>query len=431
MKTTWLCCALAAGLQLTGLPAQAVDLSWSGFGTLGYAQTNRPYTYQRFLRDEGSFERDTVLGGQVDAQFTPQWSATVQVTLAPSVRNDKGWSFEPTWAFVAWRPEDDWLLRVGRLRLPFYLHSESLDVGQTHDMVRLPTEMYSIVPTNFYDGLSLTKTWAHGDAGEVSLDLYHGQANSTARLWNRDGLPPVLPAGANFVGIKARSTGLVLTWREPNLTLRAGAHYTRARPANGQPWVTSPPYVTLAPGLGYYQVDAALPGPGVSTVSAFHNTILTLGAEHTFGDGWTVAGELARNIQHDIELGSDTLGGYLMVSRRVGHFTPYTSVSALRSPKGAREWVDRLTNQPLPAFIPGADMINAAQRAAAEGTYTTDQRSFAVGSSYNLTPSSKLKAEWMRTRVGLVSRMVDTPAGSPTIRDTHIDVLSINYNFVF
>jgi len=425
MKKTWLCCALAALLHL---PAQAVDLSWSGFGTLGYAQTNRPYTYQRFLRDEGSFERDTVLGGQVDAQFTPQWSATAQVTLAPSLRHDKGWSVTPTWAFVGWRPSDDWLVRVGRLRLPLYLHSESLDVGQSHDMVRLPTEMYSIVPSNDFNGVAVTKTWSRGDTGEVSLDAYTGRSRTGARLWNRDGLPPYVAAGAAFVDINVRVTGLVLTLRDTDLQVRAGVHRAATSRASGEPVPVNFPYVSVAPGVGYYQVDAVnMQGPGFATVNPLRNTIATFGAEYNFGGGWGVAGEYARDFQHGSELGSDTRGGYLALSRRIGAFTPYTSLAALRSSRVSLAWWDQLT-APLPPFLAGAA---AAQRMAAEGIYAADQRSLALGSAYHLSSTSKLKFEWMRTRIGRVSRLVDTPAGSESPRDTHIDVLSVNYNFVF
>jgi len=427
MKRILWCCALAAGLHL---PAQAVDLSWSGFGTLGYAQTNKPFTYQRFLRDEGSFERDTVLGGQVDAQFTPQWSATAQVTLAPSLRHDKGWSVTPTWAFVGWRPTDDWLVRVGRLRLPLYLHSESLDVGQSHDMVRLPTEMYSIIPSNDINGVGLTKTWPYGDTGEVSLDAYTGRSHTTARLWNRDGLPPLVPAGANFVDVNVRASGLVLTLRDTDLQLRLGVHRAATVRASGEAVPVSFPYVSFGPGIGYYQVDPSLPGPGIASVNPLRNTIVALGGEYSFGSGWGVSGEFARGFQHGSEVGSDTRGGYLALSRRVGDFTPYASVAALRSSRVSLNWYDQLT-APLSPFLPGAAQIAAAQRMTAEGIYAADQQSWAVGSAYHLNTTSKLKFEWMRTRIGRVSRLVDTPAGSESPHDTHIDVLSVNYNFVF
>lgn len=45
---------------LLPLTASAVDLTWSGFATLGYAQSDQPYKYQRFIDDQGSFNRDSI-----------------------------------------------------------------------------------------------------------------------------------------------------------------------------------------------------------------------------------------------------------------------------------------------------------------------------------------------------------------------------------
>ena len=59
-----------------------------------------------------------------------------------------------------------------------------------------------------------------------------------------------------------------------------------------------------------------------------------------------------------------------------------------------------------------------------------DQFSWSVGTSYSLSPTSKLKAEWMRTRVGTTSAFVDAPAGS-SVRNQNIDVLSFSYSFMF
>lgn len=419
---------LACGLAL---PAAALNLSWSGFGTLGYAESNREFTYNRFINDGGTFLRDTVLGGQLDAQFTPEWSATAQVTIAPSMRHDKGWSVTPSWAFVAWRPTNDWLVRVGRLRLPLYLHSESLDVGQAHDFARLPAEMYSIAPSNDYNGVSVSKTWPRGDDGEFGVDLYHGMIRTTTRIWLSDGAPPYVPSGPVFSDVKGRLSGLVFTLREPDLLLRASMHRTAAQQTSGAAIPVSYPYVAMAPGLGYYQVNAALPGPGVATVQTVHNTILTLGGEYSFGPGWKATAELARTRQQDTELGSDTRGGYLALSRHMGAFTPYVYAGALRSTSASLAWQDRLTGSPLPSFIPGADQLNAAQKLAAETTYMVDQRTWALGAAYRLGGNSTLKAEWSRTHIGRVSRLVDTPAGSASPRDTNVDVLSFNYSFVF
>jgi hypothetical protein len=189
--------------------------------------------------------------------------------------------------------------------------------------------------------------------------------------------------------------------------------------------------VQIAPGLGYYQVNNSLPGPGVPTTTNIANTIFSLGGEYSFGSGWRVAAEYVRNRQHDTEFASGTQGSYLALFRRVGKTTPYVIVSRLGSRTSALDWYQRLMSKPLPGFIPGADALNGAQRLAAEAIWLADQRSLALGASYALSPTLKLKAEWLHGRIGQVSRMVDTPPGQETPNHTSVDVLSVNLNFAF
>ncbi|OYU73213.1 MAG: hypothetical protein CFE45_37930, partial [Burkholderiales bacterium PBB5] len=222
------------------------------------------------------------------------------------------WDLKPAWAFVAWRPNDEWLLRAGRLRLPLYLHSESLNIGVAHDMARLPVEMYSIAPTNEYKGLSvgyaLPSTWLPDS--ELGIEAYAGRTDATARFWARDGAPPQLAPGARFITVDVRVAGLLATLRNPATTLRLGVHEAQTGQfGSGTPM--SYPYVGLAPGLGYYRVSEALPGPDIPTVGRIRNRIVTLGAEHRFGGGWRLGAELASNQQHRTELGSNTRGGYV------------------------------------------------------------------------------------------------------------------------
>ncbi|MBT9520536.1 MAG: hypothetical protein IV101_06545, partial [Dechloromonas sp.] len=128
-------------LAALSMPAQALDLTWSGFGTVGFAQSDKSYKYQRFIDNHGTFKRDTILGGQLDARLSQQWSATIQAKLAPSDHNDTDWQTSLAWAFVSWRPSDDWLIRAGKIRLPLMLNTENNDVGATFDFARLPQEV--------------------------------------------------------------------------------------------------------------------------------------------------------------------------------------------------------------------------------------------------------------------------------------------------
>ena len=217
-RTALLVACLAWGCA-TGVNAQ--ELTLSGFGTLGYAQSNRDLTYQRWIDHDGSFERDTLLGAQADVRFSSQWSATLQLKLSPSLKSDDRWDLVPAWAFVAWRPANDWLVRAGRMRVPLYLHSESMDVGNTYDLARLPAEMYGLVPSTDFGGLSVAKTWSYVER-DLSLDVYSGEIGSTARFWLRDGIPGSLAAGANFRGVKVATTGVVFTHRSAETIVAPG-----------------------------------------------------------------------------------------------------------------------------------------------------------------------------------------------------------------
>ena len=100
-----------------------------------------------------------------------------------------------SWAFLSYRPTNDWLIRAGKQRIPLYLYSETVDVGVTYDFARLPTEMYSIISSDDFTGLSFSKNWGM-ENGDLSLDGYWGKATTDFRVWIRDNIPPVQRSGA-------------------------------------------------------------------------------------------------------------------------------------------------------------------------------------------------------------------------------------------
>ncbi|MDP2005015.1 MAG: hypothetical protein Q8K45_05010 [Rubrivivax sp.] len=421
---------LAAAALLAAAPAGAVEASWSGFATLGYARSDSDYTYQGSINKGGTLRRDSLLAGQLDLRLAPQWSATVQAQIAPAEDSDTRWRAKTAWAFVAWRPNNDWLLRAGKVRVPLYLYSESLDVGVASDMARLPHEMYSIAPTNDFTGLFVTRNFSLGPR-EFSLEAYSGQADATLRLWRRDGTPPQVPAGPYFRTVDVQVRGLLLTVRDDTLTWRLGAHRTRTASIDGSTLPVRYPRVEIGPGLGYWQVDDALPGPGLERIASIRNLAVTAGLEWHFGDGWRVAGEVVRMRQKDTELGSDSKAGYIALFKRIGAFTPYFSMARQRSSDGVLGWRTRLTGATLPAFIPGATQLVAAQRVGGESVYAFDQGSRALGVSYALSPTTKLKGEWMRTRIGAASAHFDTPPGQPDPHDLRVNTLSLNLSLAF
>jgi hypothetical protein len=293
--------------------------------------------------------------------------------------------------------------------------------------------MYSITPSNEFDGLSAayTRPLSLWGGSELSVDAYAGRIGATARLWNRDGAPPLQPAGPQFRGVDVRLYGAVLSLRQADTTLRLSVNDARTKPDDGSLLPVSVPFVQIAPGLGYFRVDEALPGPPIESVDRLRNLITTVGVEHQFGDGWRVTAEVARNRQLRTNVGANTTGGYFALARSIGAFTPYLSYGRLRTHDPQMDMYRKLIAVQLPAVVPGAAQINASQRLFAESIYAADQQTWALGTSWNVPWGGLLKLEWARTRVGEVSRLLDTPPGRPVLHDDHFSTTTVNYNLSF
>ncbi len=406
-----LACAAAVLLAMAGPPAMAQSLSqnisYSAFGTLGAAVSDRDYNYQRFINSSGTLKRDSVFGAQVDAQFNPEWSGTLQLKAAPSTNADTRWALTASWAFLSWRPNNDWLVRAGKVRIPLYLFSENLDVGQSYDFVRMPTEMYSIAPTTDIAGLYVTRNWSLG-GGDLSWDVYSGRSPVSVRFYTRDG-------GRRFQKVDTRVTGTVATWRGDSVLWRAGFHHAATNVNQPTPLSLVTPYAPFLP--SFYA-----PSGYTSRIS---NDIFTMGVDWSLPHDWRFLAEVERNFQHKTDFGANTVGGYVSVLKTIDRWTPYVTLSALRT-VGAPAHDYQLLNGAVSP--PGLAYVD---RQLADAIPYYDQHSLAIGTSYALNAHSKIKAELLHTWIGKGSVMIDSPPGADPVSHQGINVLSLSYNFAF
>lgn len=399
----------------------AVETSWSAFGTLGFAVSDQDWTYARHVDDGGTVKRDTVLGAQLDARFSPEWSATLQAKLAPSLRYETRWDLSASWAFVSWRPSNEWLVRAGKLRVPLYLFSENLDVGQSYDFARVPAETYAIAPTTDMHGLYVTRSWILPDS-EVNLDVVAGKARVYHRFHTRD-------QGPMFEYVHTRLVGGALSWRKDDLTVRAG--FGRATTKLGAD-------LSFPVDVRYTELDPQqLPGFGAYLPTALTNhivnDIVALGLDWQPGGGWRVLAEYVHNMQHKTKHGFSTQGGHVALLKSTGHWTPYVVASALQSADSQKKIRQALEGVKAPAYVPMeiAAPVEAGQRMLADAIPYHDQYTLAVGTSFAINSHSKIKAEWARTRIRSGSSFVDSPPGAPPVSNQSVNVLTLNYNFAF
>jgi hypothetical protein len=416
---------LAASFCLVPMMATAADISISGFGTAAYARSDQAYNYERFVNDRGTFKRDSVLGVQLDAKLNNEFGLTLQGKVAPSLKSDKDIDTTVSWAFLSWRPTNDWLVRVGRVRQALYLYSANMDVGATYDFARLPVEVYTTSQTTDGDGISIDKAWNINDL-ELTLQGYWAAANTSYRFFRRDKVEPLFSSGSYFVPVRLSAKALTLTLQHEENIFRTGFIDTYTKITDDQVMPVTFPYVSIMPGIGYFQTSNLLPGPGVMGENNIHAVVYTLGADVMVGGGFRVIGEYVRRDVRNIETGPDTQAAYLALLKPIGAWTPYVSLATLQSMPRTRTLYNNLNGNTASSSA----LLNASQRAGADGIMAYDQTTWALGASYRVTHNSKLKAEWARTRTGDMSSLIDAPPGGTSGGKT-LNVFSFSYNVVF
>ena len=134
-------------------PVSAVQLDDSlvlnAYGTLGLTRSSLSdpgyrtgHSYQFAIEDHWSGRADNSLGLQLAWHPGQDVSVIVQ---ALTRRNgaDKVHTGFP-WAYVRWRPDTQWDVRLGRQRQPLFLITEDFDVGYAHPWARPPAELYTV-----------------------------------------------------------------------------------------------------------------------------------------------------------------------------------------------------------------------------------------------------------------------------------------------
>jgi hypothetical protein len=144
-------------------------VTFSGFGTLGIVHSD--YSQADFIgrvdqvhgpgySGNWSDTPDSDLGVQANVTLTDALSGVVQVLSRDEV--DGNYKPDVEWANLDYQFTPDLGVRLGRMLLPSYQHSESQNVGYTLPWVRVPTE------------ISYTDTAEHSDGLDVLYRLKAG-----------------------------------------------------------------------------------------------------------------------------------------------------------------------------------------------------------------------------------------------------------------
>ncbi len=364
--------ATIPALALWALSASASDdlqaLTLSGFATLGVVATDKgDMRFTRVGIDRPGTERpdsgpDSVLGVQGNLRLGESSSAVVQVV---SRENTKGnYAPRPTLAFLSHQVTPELSARAGRLRIPFFMQSDSLNINYAHPWVRPPEEVYGLSPFADLDGIDLLYRVR---AGETDIELHPFFGTSRISLYPDTKARLKRVAGAN------------LTLSHGDLSVHLG-HAEARLEINWQ----DPFYTALAPALRELGRDDI-----VARMAGNDGTTRFSSAGFQWDDGrWLVIGEYARR-QAD-RYANSAHGWQLTAGHRFGTVMPYLVVARHIQDAAVLEMEDVRSLPPLPGLAELISGFNASRNLA--------QHSVTAGVRWDVHSNAAVKAEFTRAR---------------------------------
>lgn len=188
MKYSLAACIGATAL-IIGLPSQAQDkIEWSGFGNIAAGMTTGSDDQLFGYDNDLDFNPETLFALQAKASLSDKLTVTTQLMSRGSDDFDLG----VEWAYLQYQLTDSTSVNMGKLRLPLYIYSDSLDVGYSYHWLRTPQSVYRVAFDN-YTGVSVQHNAFVGDfifntqviAGTVKDDVEAGGSElSQAELNN-------------------------------------------------------------------------------------------------------------------------------------------------------------------------------------------------------------------------------------------------------
>lgn len=354
-----------------------------GFGTLALthsSEKNADFITSAYQPNGAGYTRnpdygvDSRVGLQMDVKFSDRIRGVVQVV---SERQHDG-TFTPVleWANVRFEITPNFSVRLGRVSIPVFMESDTRKVGYAITWLRPPVDAYSICPLTANDGI------------DVSYRLQLGQANLTLQgaLGNADA---DRPGGTK---LKARDGKLI------NAMLEYKSLIVRANYVTQHMTIEGAQVDTLFNGLRSFGTAVAPYSPSASQsahelASAYEadgkkTSSYGVGAILDPG-GWLVQAEWVRRTSESFL--ADQTAWYVNGGYRLGKFTPYAGVSAVKSDSERQSPGIPMAGLPAP-FVPNALVLNGGLNAILMRT-STDQRSWTAGVRWDLASKMDLKLQ--------------------------------------
>lgn len=166
---------IVACLQPWTNSAQAIDISWNGFGSATYGQAlDKSAQMSPFTGNHVNFTNLSLMGLNVAGRINDDFSFAGQlVALGNPTGSNDAFTLSAQWATATYTPVEGTSIKVGRQLLPIFIASEYIHVGFLLPYQHMPATVYGLTPATRFDGISFLQSFNLG-IGKLSLMAFGG-----------------------------------------------------------------------------------------------------------------------------------------------------------------------------------------------------------------------------------------------------------------
>jgi len=336
--------------------AYGEGIRWSGFGSITGGFIDEYHTFRNSdYTEDFEFKTDSKLALQADIDLEEGLSATVQI-LGKGVDD-----FKPKleWSYLSYNVASEFTLRAGRVRVPFYMYSDYLDVGYAQPFSIPPKAIYNVTFSTF-DGLSLLYSTYLND-WDILANIIFGSVNDTF-------FTTTTPTDGKVDHIYGINTQVSLDWLSIYIAYFSGD-------------VEIPHPLIEANADGLVAAGASAEAASKLRIDGDKGTFLGGGFTVDY-ENWIINTEFVRgDIENSFAL--ETEQWYLLLGYRAGDFQPYIMYEELESIKNTS------TASAFPGFL-------QASIQAGFDAQMFEYNATSLGLRYDFHSSAALKVQYTR-----------------------------------
>ncbi|WP_309044627.1 hypothetical protein [Marinobacter sediminicola] len=321
------------------------SVRFNGFFSTGVARASNDAGYAG-ITETTSVNDLSLIALQGTFDVTEKSQAVLQLVG----RGADDWEPQIEWAYLSHRPTNNLQLRAGKMRIPFFMYSDSLEVGYSQPWARPPQSVYGPIAITSYVGADATYNFNFDDSS-LTVNAFTG-------FTDEDGTTGEVQL-RNIGGVNLTWTDYVWTLRAVAATAEADIDATRLK-------ALVPPTIT---------VNSVL-------ADGERGNFYGIGASYDDGS-WQIISEVTR-VELDGKF-ADTDSAYLSIGHRFGSWTPYIAA-------GWTESKDEDERKGLFINIPSQGVV------VPESILNYQRTDYSVGTRWDITPGVAIKADITHVR---------------------------------